>query len=197
MHLPELPEAKRKRLVLEYGIGPDTAEAFLRDKAFADYFEAVVSELRQHDKETPEKPRRNLIKTAVSILTGDFLRFLGELTVSVSEIRITPEDFAELAVLLAEDKISNLAAKDVLREMFRSGEDPSDIVGQLGLWQISDVADLENIVGHIIQENPRAVEDYKKGKEESLQFLVGRVMKESRGKANPKAVAEIIKQTLD
>ena len=166
------------------------------EKAYADYFEAMVSELKQHDAETPEKPKRNLVRTAVSLFTGELLRLLHEHTAQVTDIRITPENYAELVILVAEDKISGLAAKKVLEEMFRSGEDPSDIVDKLGLWQVSDVTDLENIVGHIVKENPKAVEDYQKGKGASLQFLVGQVMKESRGKANPKIVQEIIKRVI-
>ena len=80
--------------------------------------------------------------------------------------------------------------------MFQTGDDPSDIIERLGLWQLSDTNDLEDIASHIIAENPKAVEDYKKGKDASLQFLVGQVMKESRGKANPKIVRGIMEKLL-
>ncbi|TSC76096.1 MAG: aspartyl-tRNA(Asn)/glutamyl-tRNA (Gln) amidotransferase subunit B, partial [Parcubacteria group bacterium Gr01-1014_33] len=80
--------------------------------------------------------------------------------------------------------------------MFQTGEDPSDIINQKGLWQMSDASDLEDICRHIVKENPTAVQDYKNGKVASLQFLTGQVMKESRGKANPKVVQEVIKKLL-
>ena len=194
--LPELPQAKRERLSREHGLEQDIVEVLIRDKEFAGYFEAAATELKQHDMETPDKPPRDVIKTLASLMTGDFLRLLREASAPISDIRITPENFAELALYLAENKISNLAAKQVLEEMFRSGEDPSDIIDRLGLWQMSDAGDLEDIARHIIEENPKAVEDYRKGKAASLQFLVGQVMKDSRGTANPKIVQEIIKKIL-
>ena len=178
--LPELPAAKQERFEKEYGLENNSAEILVRDKALAGYFEAVVSELGGNGK------------LAASFLTGDFLRFLRGASASVSEVRVTPENMAELLSYVSENRISNLAAKKVLEEMFRSGEDPSDIIERLGLWQISDAGDLEDIVRHIVKENSKAVEDYKKGKEESLQYLLGQVMRESRGKANPKIVREIL-----
>ncbi|QQG45535.1 MAG: Asp-tRNA(Asn)/Glu-tRNA(Gln) amidotransferase subunit GatB [Candidatus Sungiibacteriota bacterium] len=194
--LPELPAARRERFAKEYGLERDMIEILTRDKAFADYLEEVISELRQHDVETPEKPRKNLEKLAAAFLTGDFLRILRKSAASVFDTRISPENFAELVSYVAEDKISNLAAKQVLEEMFSSGEDPSDIIEKLGLWQLSAVSDLEDIARHILEENPQAVEDYKKGTGASLQFLVGQVMRESRGKANPKIVQEVLKKLL-
>ena len=178
--LPELPAAKQERFEKEYGLENNSAEILVRDKALAGYFEAVVSELGGNGK------------LAASFLTGDFLRFLRGASASVSEVRVTPENMAELLSYVSENRISNLVAKEVLEEMFRSGEDPSDIIERLGLWQISDAGDLEDIVRHIVKENSKAVEDYKKGKEESLQYLLGQVMRESRGKANPKIVREIL-----
>jgi len=194
--LPELPQSKRERFTKEYGIDAEIIEILTRNKKLADYFEEVVSELRAHDKETPEKPRKNMAKTAASFMTGDFLKLLRESSADVSDIRITAENFGELIFYVAEDKISGLSAKKVLEEMFRSGDDPSDIIDKLGLWQMSDAGDLEDIARHILEENQKAVDDYKKGKEVSLQFLVGRVMKDSRGKANPQIAQEIIKKIL-
>ena len=155
-----------------------------------------MSELMAHDKETPEVPRKNLSKTAAAMLTGEFQNILKEHSASAVDVRITPENFAELVLYFAEDKISNLAAKEVLLEMFRSGEDPSDIIDRLGLWQMSDAGDLEDIVRHVLEDNPKPVEEYKKGKTASLQYLTGRVMKDTRGKANPKMVQDILKKLL-
>lgn len=150
----------------------------------------------QHDAETPEKPRASVTKTVAAFITGDLTRLLRQTSSPISDIRITPENLAELAVLAAEEKISSTAAKQILAEMFASGEDPSDIAERMGLWQMSGTADLEDIAAHIIKENPKAVEDYRKGKMASLQFLVGQMMRESRGTANPKIAQEIIKKIL-
>ncbi|OHB24365.1 MAG: glutaminyl-tRNA synthase (glutamine-hydrolyzing) subunit B [Parcubacteria group bacterium RIFCSPHIGHO2_02_FULL_48_10b] len=195
--LPELPDAKRKRFAESFGLDDSVVELLTRKKEFADYFEAAASELQQYDKETAEKSKKSLVSLLASWMTGDFVRFLRETSAQVGDIRVTPENFAELVLYVAEDKISNLAAKEVLEEMVRSGEDPSDIIEKRGLWQMSDAADLEYIVRHIIEYNLKAVEDYRGGKASSLQFLVGQVMKDSRGKANPKIVQELIKKILN
>ena len=194
--IPELPRQKKARFMKEYGMSSASARIMTRDKALADYFEEVASELLLHDKETPEKPKKNLFELAVSFFTGEFTRLVNEKGGTVAELKITPENFGEILITIAEDKISALAAKDVLAEMFQTGDDPSDIIERLGLWQLSDTNDLEDIASHIIAENPKAVEDYKKGKDASLQFLVGQVMKESRGKANPKIVRGIMEKLL-
>lgn len=194
--LPELPDAKKLRFTKEYELEEEVTEILISEKSLADYFENIVSELYRHDRDTIERPRRNLTKTAAALLSGDFLRLLRERGAQPSETLIKPENFAELIIYYSEDKISNVATKRVLEEMFRSGEDPSDIIERLDLWQMSDVADLEDIAAHVINENPRAVKDYKGGKEESLQFLVGQIMKETRGKANPKIAREIIQKLL-
>ncbi|MBI4137857.1 MAG: Asp-tRNA(Asn)/Glu-tRNA(Gln) amidotransferase subunit GatB [Candidatus Sungbacteria bacterium] len=194
--LPELPAAKRERFVREYELEYESAEILTREKSFGEFFDAVASELKRRDRDTPDVPSKHLARSAAALATGDFLRLINDASASAQDTRITPENFAELIVLFAENRISNLAAKEVLLEMFRSGEDPSDIVEQRGLWQMSDTANLEDIVSHIIKENPKAAADYKNGKAASLQFLVGQVMKETRGKANPKVVQEILQKIL-
>lgn len=195
--LPELPRAKQARFIREYGLERDIAEILVREKHLADYFEDAASEAKQDDKDTEEKPRKNLAKTVAGLITGELLRLMREAATEIRDIRITPENMGELADMIAEDKISNLAAKQILTEMFASGEDPSDIAERLGLWQMSGIDDLADIVRHILKENPAAAEDYKKGKTASLQFLMGQVMKESRGTANPKIVRETLTRLLD
>lgn len=194
--LPELPQAKRERFEKEYGIDGAILETLIREKDMADYFEAAASEIRQHDKETKEKPQSNPEKLLASFLAGEMTRILKEQAASIAEIRVTPENFAELVLLVAEGKISQLAAKEALEEMFRSGGDPSDIIESRGLWQISDAGDIEDMVRHVIKNNPDVVVQYKNGKTQSLQFLVGQVMKQSRGTANPKIVQDTIKKLI-
>lgn len=194
--LPELPHAKKERFAREYNLESDIVEILTRDKTHADYFEQAASELAQHVNEMRELPTKNCIKLLAAVFIGEFLRILRELSASVADIRVSPENFAELVVYLCQDKISNLTSKSVLEEMFHSGDDPTDVIERLGLWQMSDATDLEDIVRHSIKENPATVADYKSGKTAALQFLVGQVMKESRGKANPKMVQEVIKRML-
>lgn len=194
--LPELPAARRARFGAQYQLEGEIASILVQDKELADYAEGVFSELRQYDIDTPEKPIKHLERLASSFLTGEYVRILRDLTGTPKESRVSAENFAELMIFVAEEKISNLVAKDVLLEMVKSGDDPSDIIDRLGLWQMSNQSDLEDIARHIVSENQKAVEDYKKGKEASAQFLVGQMMKESRGKANPKIALEIIKKIL-
>ncbi len=194
--LPELPQAKRARFEKEYGVPSEIAVFFAGDKALADYFEKTASELAGFMEKSGSASGNDAYKALASLVAGDFVRILRNASASASEIRITPENFAELVSYILENKISNTAAKQVLEEMFRSGDDPSDIIDRLGLWQVSDADDLEDIARHIVKENPKAAEDYKNGKEASLQFLVGQVMKESRGKANPKMVRDIALRIL-
>ncbi|MEK7082678.1 MAG: Asp-tRNA(Asn)/Glu-tRNA(Gln) amidotransferase subunit GatB, partial [Patescibacteria group bacterium] len=196
--IPELPAQKRERFGREYGLDPAIAEVLIRDKTLAGYFEEVVSELVQHDKETPaeQKLSRNLASIAAAFLTQDFLRLLREKSAVIADIRITSENFGELILYVAENKISNLAAKEVLEEMFASGDDPSDIIDRKGLWQISDTSELEDMVRGVMGRNEQAVQEIKGGKTATLQFLVGQVMKDSRGKANPKVVQEMLRKMI-
>jgi aspartyl-tRNA(Asn)/glutamyl-tRNA(Gln) amidotransferase subunit B len=196
--IPELPAQKRERFGREYGLDLAIVEILVRDKMFAGYFEEVASELSQHSKEMPvgEKSSRNLASIAAAFLTQDFLRLLREKSAAIADIRITSENFGELILYVAENKISNLAAKEVLEEMFASGDDPSDIIERKGLWQISDTSELEDMVRGVMGRNEQAVQEIKGGKTATLQFLVGQVMKDSRGKANPKVVQELLRKII-
>ena len=194
--LPELPQAKSKRFQVQYGLLPDIADIIVSDKSLGDYFEEVTSELLEYEEDKPEKSKKNLPKLAASYITGELQYIMREHELSVTDIRVTPENFAELMSYIAEEKLSNQAAKEVLLEMVKSGDDPSDVIDRMSLWQMSGAGDLEDIARHIIEENPKTVEDFRKGKQASLQFLLGQVMKESRGKANPKIAMEAIKKLL-
>jgi len=109
---------------------------------------------------------------------------------------ITPENFAEFISFIYEGKISSKIAKMVLLEMFKTGADPSNIIEEKGLVQITDEAEIEKIIKEVINNNPKVVEDYKKGRETALQFLVGQVMTKSKGRANPQIVNKLLKQLL-
>src|SRR3989339_791166 len=183
--IPEPPWQKRERFQKEYGLGKETLEIFIGDKGLADYFEKARSEiLALADKEKPEV----LTKLLVNYLTTDLQGIMKEKFASVKDLFIKPEDFAELVAMVAKNEISSRAAKNVLRQMFEKGEDPHSIIKREGLLQTSETGELENIVKKIIEENPKPVEDYKKGKEAALQFLVGKAMSQTRGKANPEII---------
>ena len=109
---------------------------------------------------------------------------------------ITPENFAEFVALIYKGKISSKIAKIILAEMYKTGGDPSQIVEKKGLEQITDKVEIEKIIKAVISKNQKAVEDFKKGKEGALQFLVGQVIRESRGKANPQIVTNLLKGSI-
>ncbi|HEA84403.1 MAG TPA: hypothetical protein ENI04_00240 [Candidatus Wildermuthbacteria bacterium] len=109
---------------------------------------------------------------------------------------ITPENFAELINLIEQGKISSAAAKEVLREMFSKGADPSHIIEEKGLTQVSNAKDLDKIVEKVISDNKDAVEDIRKGKTTVIKFLVGKVMAESKGQANPQVAEKLLSEKL-
>ncbi|MDO8600332.1 MAG: Asp-tRNA(Asn)/Glu-tRNA(Gln) amidotransferase subunit GatB [bacterium] len=189
--LPELPAQKRGRFQNEYGIDEKLVGVLVRDGALADYFEKAVSELAAWD--TKEKSGVRLL---ANYLTSDFLKLLNEVSASAGDTRVTPENFAELVHYIHDGKISSAAAKSVLKEMFATGEEPDVIIEQKKLWQVSDEAQLASFVDKALSQNPEAVAEFAKGKGATLQFLVGQVMKEARGAANPQVVAKLLKEKL-
>ena len=113
------------------------------------------------------------------------------------DLEVNPHNFAHLIDFVDKNMISSAAAKAVLAEIFLSGADSEIVIKEKNLFQVSDLKDLADIIAKIIADNPKVVEDYKRGKETVLQFLVGQVMKESQGRANPKIVMEWLKSHLD
>ena len=200
--LPELPRQKRERFEKEYGIKKETIEILVSDKNLADYFEKVVSEFTawfETEKNAGAKiaPLENLTNLAVNYLTSDLLSLIKEKELSVAELLITPENFGELIKMLGENKISSRAAKDILLEMFRTGEDPSVLAEKMNLIQVSDEGALEEAAKKIVELNPEAALDFKKGKSNALQFLIGQMMKETKGKANPQVAAALLTKILE
>ncbi len=193
MTIPELPEQKRRRFKKEYGLTEDQTEFFINDKRFADFFEAVVSELKTLDINSSEP---DLISLAVNYLTSDLKSLVKEKMISFGEILLTPENFSELIGMIAGGEITSRVGKDVLRAMVEEGGDPSVIVDEKGLRQMGDEKSIEKLVDKIIRENPEEAKGYKDGKEALLQFLVGQGMKETKGSVNPKILGEMLKKRL-
>jgi aspartyl-tRNA(Asn)/glutamyl-tRNA(Gln) amidotransferase subunit B len=205
--LPELPADKRKRFSEQYPINEKQRETLIADKAYADYFEAAVSELRewcrtQRDEAHAQRGQQVGSEEKATVLlanylTSDLQALMVEKSAHISELLITPENLAELIKMIFTNEISSRVAKDVLMRMFADGSDPSTIVKEERLEQMSDAGVLEEIAKTVIEENPRPVEDYKNGKETALQALVGRVMAQTKGTANPQVAQDILKQLLD
>jgi len=183
--IPELPKEKRARFVKEFGLNAEQAEVLIQDQDAAEFFEETVSELgSQH------------VLLAFNYLTSDLFGLLIKAGINIKEAKITPENFAELVEMVGIDKISSRIAKDVLAKMFGTNEDPSDIIEKENLGQVSDTSQLEEVVKKVIAENPNAVADFKKGKANATQFLIGKSMAALKGRGNPGALQEIVKRLL-
>jgi aspartyl-tRNA(Asn)/glutamyl-tRNA(Gln) amidotransferase subunit B len=186
--LPELPEARRDRFINEYGLPPYDADLITRDKAMADYFEALC-------QINPELPARDISKW----LLGETSRIMNIHNIDIDEFKkkVSPENFVELLVLESQSAVNTTSAKFVFEEMFNTYKTAQEIIDEKGLTQISDTQELEETVVNVINSNAQAVADYKAGKKQSLKFLMGQVMKATGGRANTKLVNELLEKKLE
>lgn len=197
--LPELPEEYRARMKKEYQLSPDTIEFFAFNKDYGDYFEESASELMVWWEDTNKKNTpfpKDAYQLMANYITTEIKKCLVKAKSDFEKNKCTPENLAELVVLLKENKINSSAAQAILNRMIGKGGDPSQIAEELDLLQISDTSALEKIVSSVIKNNPGPIAQLKNGKAQTLQFLIGQVMKETKGKANPQVVAEIIRKKI-
>jgi len=200
--IPELPQAKRNRLISEYGLDEKQTEMFVVNKDLGEYYEKVVSELeswlgeKSHKDVVSSEKEKNIHKLVANYLISDVLGILGSKSFAEKDFKVTPENFAEFIKMIYKDEISSKIAKMVLSDMVNTGSDPSNIIEVNNWGQIKDDHELEKMVKEVISKNPKAVQDYRSGNENSLQFLAGQVMAQSRGTANPKKLQEILKKAL-
>jgi aspartyl-tRNA(Asn)/glutamyl-tRNA(Gln) amidotransferase subunit B len=182
--MPELPEARRRRFVAAYGIPEYDAGVLTQSSALADYFEEVAT-------------RAGNPKAASNWIMGELLRTLKERGMSITDVTLTPAALAGLIVVVDKGVISSSTGKDVFARMFDSGRSADEIVQAENLAQIGDESALLAIVREVIGRNSEAVTQYRAGKNQTFGFLVGQVMKESKGKANPKIANDLLKRELD
>jgi aspartyl-tRNA(Asn)/glutamyl-tRNA(Gln) amidotransferase subunit B len=196
--LPELPDAKMKRFQESFGLSESDAALLTADRGFAEYYEAVVSELGEKgDAHETDIPEGKAEKLAANYMITELRKHFAKTGENISHIRITPENFAEFIVIVASGKINSSAAQTVLEEMYKGGDnDPSHVVERLNLAQVSDEGELEKIVDAILAANEKSVTDFRSGKQNAFQFLIGQIMKETKGKANPKVVSDLLKKKL-
>jgi len=190
--IPELPWGKRIRLKDEYGIDDSTIENFVYNKDLGEYFEKAMSELNSW----VGKKEQKLTNLAANYITTDLWALFEKASIEELEKKIVPENFAELMKMIYKEEISSKIAKQVLQEMFKTGADPSHIIEAKGLTQVSDAGEIEKIIEKVISENPNPIADFKKGKENALQFLVGQVMAKTKGRAKPDTVQKLFKEKL-
>ena len=204
--LPELPQQKRARFMEQYGFSYADAYIVTEDEDWADFTEQTITELRSwllaleetegSAEEIWEKHGDKLAQLTGNWLINNLAKLLNESNTKLKDTKITPENFAELLALVFEKKVNSTAAQTILDELFKTGNDPASIVQEQGLEQVSDTGELDSIIQKAIDANTDVVKDYKSGKENAVMFLVGAVMKESKGKANPQVVKEMLIKKL-
>ena len=196
--LPELPDAKAERFVNEYQLPVADVVILTEEKEFSAYFEEVASELadkKASGEMQAEIPRA--VKLAANYMLTEIRKHLSERGEKTKDIPFTPENYAEFISLIADKKINSSAAQSVLAEMYQGGDnDPSHIVSRLNLAQVSDTGELEGVVDGVLAANAKSVADFQAGKENAFQYLIGQVMKETKGKANPEVVATLLRTKL-
>ncbi|MCM8798710.1 MAG: Asp-tRNA(Asn)/Glu-tRNA(Gln) amidotransferase subunit GatB [Candidatus Omnitrophica bacterium] len=181
--IPELPRKRSLRFQQEYKLSPYDAGVLTQSKALADYFETCIK-LYPHPKEIS------------NWLTTEIFAYLNEKKISFESLNLEAEKFIRLLKLLELKQINRNTAKEVLRVMLETGRDADTIVREKNLFLISSSADIDNIVEEVIRTNPGPVNDYLKGKENALMFLVGQVMKQTQGKAEPLKVQEVLRKKI-
>ncbi|KAA9002134.1 Asp-tRNA(Asn)/Glu-tRNA(Gln) amidotransferase subunit GatB [Paenibacillus spiritus] len=182
--IPELPDARRQRYAEEFGLPAYDAGVLTASKPLADFFEESL-------KYTADA------KAVANWMMGDLLGFLNANNLELSEVRITPQGLGEMVGLIGKGTISSKIAKTVFKAMLESGKLPGVIVEEQGLVQISDEGAIKQIVETVVANHPQSVEDYRAGKQKAIGFLVGQVMKESKGKANPGLVNQLLAEILN
>jgi aspartyl-tRNA(Asn)/glutamyl-tRNA(Gln) amidotransferase subunit B len=183
--LPELPEARRTRMVAEYGITEYDAGVIAADRAYADFFETAARLCKPESR-----------KLVSNWFITEVLRLLGESGKTLADCALAPEALAELVTLLENRVINGPTAKELLPELFEKGGMPKALVDARGLGQVSDESALAAFVEQAVASNPKSVADYKAGKKAAAGWFVGQVMKLSKGKADPKLVGRLVAQKL-
>ena len=181
--LPELPEARKNRLMADYGLNDEDAVVITAERDIADYFEEAI----KHG--APAKRLTALMRT-------EFLRECAQAGIGPFASKMTPYLLAELAQIVEKGTISTRMAHDIFPELFEKGVSPEKLATERGLVQVSDAGELEGIVQGVLAANPDEVEAFKGGKDKLMSFFVGQIMRQTKGKANPALVSELLKKHL-
>ncbi len=192
--LPEKPEARRARMVADYGIAEYDADVLSQHKANADFFERACGVLKA--EVGGEGEQRKVFKSLCNLFMGDVMALMNATGKAIGDCAMTPEAIAALVKLSAAGTINGPTLKELLPEIFEKGGDPAAIVKERGLGAVSDTGALEACVDQAIAANPGPVADFKAGKKAAAGFFVGQVMKLSKGKADPKLVGGIVARKL-
>ena len=183
--LPELPEMREQRLIMQFGLTVNEARLLTSDKALADYYEKTVS------------LSKSPVKTISNWITGEFLRYVNDMGLDLEHLPFPPEHLAQLVDLVTAKAINDNTAKEVLAGMFKTGQSPETIVKANNLGQISDQDALELVVAQVLNDNPKEVASYLAGKQTVFQWMMGQVARLTRGKADPQVARKLLLQALE
>ena len=198
--LVELPQEKKQRFKEQYSFNDYDAELLVANKNLADWTEQVMSELRawiDASHKNWEEHKNKLAKLTANWITSELFKHLKSNQQTIKDIKITAENMAELIKIIFQNEINSSSGQIVLSEMFKTGADPSDIIREKDLKQTTNEDEITEIIKKIISNNPEQTKKYKNGKENLLQFFIGQVMKETKGKANPQIAAKLLKNQLN
>ncbi len=185
--LPELPDAKRKRLTESYGLSEKQLDLVIAEPKLADFMEKTAAELKELDSAVFESS----FPLILNYLTSDLRGLMNSAGTDFDKLKFSPKYLANLILLVAKSSVTSRQAKDILAKMFETGTDPLEIVKSENIGMSSDVAEIEGVVVSVIAENEAAVADYKKGKVASLQFLIGKAMGKLKGRGNPEVLRKL------
>ncbi len=189
--LPELPDARRARYMFQYGLSAQDANVLTEDKPLGDYFEQVMAASQVSD-------RKARAKTASNWLLSEVVRLLNASNIPITTCLLSPDSLANLLDLLDKERITGTQAKEVLDEAFATGEMPEAIVNRRGIKPpINDQGELERIIEEVISNNVKIVNDYRAGKTNAAQALMGQIMRQTRGQARADIVQKLLKAKLD
>ncbi len=181
--MPELPQARKQRFITEYNLPEYDAEILTSAKEIAEYYESILKMTDDY-------------KSASNWVMGDIMKVVNETKIPINEFSISPENIGKLINLINNKTISSKIAKDVFEELLKEDRDPQLIVEEKNLVQITDTSELEKTIDKILKTNTKQVEEFRGGKEKVFGFFVGQVMRETKGKANPQIVNEMLIKKL-
>ena len=180
--MPELPQARKERYRSEYGLSDHDISILISNKEMSDYFETVT------------KFTSNA-KSACNWLLSDISAWLNTHETTIDQAQLNPENLAKLIAMIDDGKISNAQAKKLVDDLM-AGKDPEAAAKEKGLEQVSDTGAIAAMVNEVMDANPQAIEDFRNGKSRAVGFIVGQVMKKSRGQANPGMVSRMVNEEL-
>ncbi len=187
-NLPEFPTEKKQRFIKDYSISEGDSTVLVQSKEYASFFEEIIRSLKVKNEKS-----FNIASSWMNIEVG---RVLNELKTDVSKFPVKPEKISSLIDFISEGKINKNSAQDIFNEMIETGKDAEDIIKDKNLIQVSDTDEIDTIIKKVLTESSGEVERYKSGEKKLAGFFVGKIMKESKGKANPKIVNELLLKNL-